>query len=264
MGSKLMKRRIFSGSICEQLVYSVSDGVKNPSDYTPEKRNKKRFKDAEEYERFKLEIARRKHHRNFHANFGPGSIYSTLTFDDDWEVHTFQDAKRIRNNFVRALQRRYPDAVIFLYMGRGKGTDRIHFHMVSKGIPEAFISDKWKYGSVKRFSKLREHNWYDGVDHGQDYTGLANYLFDHWTPEVGGHRWFQTKNALKSDIEKPTEVKVHGGYSAKNPPKPPKGYKLVEIKSTKYGYWYFKYVVEPPKDPRRSGSKKDRSTHRLD
>ena len=68
----------------------------------------------------------------------------------------------------------------------------------------------------------------------------------------------------KPEEEEPTEVKVHCGYSAKNPPKAPKGYKLVEIKATKYGYWYLKYVVEPPKDPRRSGGKIDRSTHRLD
>lgn len=259
----MMKRRIFAGAVCEQLVYPVSDGIKNPADYTPEKQKRKRFKDAEEYERFKMEIARRNHHRNFHANFDPSAIYSTLTFDDDWEVHTFPEAKCIRKNFIRALQRKYPDAVIFLYMGRGKGTDRIHFHMVSKGVPQEFLSEKWKYGSVKRFCQLREHNWYNGVDHGQDYTGLANYLFDHWTEEVGGHRWFQTKNARKPDAEDPTEVRVTGGYSEKRPPVAPKGYKLVEIKATKFGFLYFKYVVVPPKVSRKPAVK-DRSMHRLD
>lgn len=260
----MMKSRIFSAAVCEQLVYPVSDGVKNTAEYTPEKKNRKRFKDDEEYTRFKLEISRRNHARVFNANHDPSSIYSTLTFDDDWEVHTFREAKRIRDNFVKALRRKYPDAVIFLYMGRGKGTDRIHFHMVSKGIPEEFIARKWKYGSVKRFSHLREHNWYDGVDYGQDYTGLANYLFDHWTEEVGGHRWFQTKNARKPEREKPTEVRITGGYSENRPPIAPKGYKLVEVKSTKYGYLYFKYVVVPPKIQRKSAVKKDRSPHRLD
>ena len=261
---KRMKRRIFSGAICEQKVYNVPDGVKDPANYDPEKPRRKRFKDDAEYERFKLEIARRNYLRSFHANFVPGDIYSTLTFDNDWEVHTFEEAKRIRKNFVRALRRDCPDAVIFLYMGRGKGTDRIHFHMVTHGIPEEIISKKWKYGSVKRFSKLRAHNWYNGEDHGQDYTGLANYLFDHWTEEVGGHRWFQTKTAKKPDIEEPTEVRVTGGYSEKRPPIAPKGYKLVETKATKYGYLYFKYVVVPPKDPKRSAAKKDRSLNRRD
>lgn len=253
---KTMKRRIFSGAICEQLVYNVSDSVKNASAHDPEKSSRKRFKDEEERAKHREEISRRNYLRSFHANFGPGDIYSTLTFDDDWEVHTFADAKRIRKNFVRALQRAYPDAVIFLYMGRGKGTDRIHFHMVSKGLPEDFISKKWKYGAVKRFSKLREHNWYNGVDYGQDYTGLANYLFDHWTDEVGGHRWFQTKNARKYEKEDPTEVRVTGGYSEKRPPVAPKGYKLVETKATKYGYLYFKYVVVPSKPQRKDRQNK--------
>lgn len=255
--ARTMKCRIHSGAICEQLVYQLPDGVKNISEYDPEKVNRKRFKDEAERKHHSKEISRRSHIRNFHANFGPGDIYSTLTFADDWEVHTFADAKRIRRNFVRTLQRRYPDAVIFLYMGRGKGTDRIHFHMVTKGIPKHFIDEKWKYGSVKRFSELRAHNWYNNEDHGQDYTGLANYLFDHWTEEVGGHRWFQTSNAKKAEREKPTEVRIRGGYSEKRPPRAPKGYKLVEIRTTKYGYMYFKYVVIPPKYKRSKIPKKE-------
>ena len=94
---------------------------------------------------------------------------------------------------------------------------------------------------------MREHNYYDGVDHGRDYSGLANYLFDHWTKEVGGHRWFQTKNAKKPEREPAAEVHVRGGYSAKRPPRAPTGYTLVEVKTTKYGYHYFKYVWMPPK-----------------
>ena len=258
-----MKCRIFSGAVCEQLVFSMPDGVKNVRAYDPEKPRKDRFKDEEDRARHRDGISRKNHARNFHANFGPWSVYSTLTFDDDWEVHTFADAKRIRNNFVKALKRVYPDAVIFLYMGRGKGTDRIHFHMVSNDIPQEFISEKWKYGSIKRFSNLREHNWYNNVDHGQDYTGLANYLFDHWTEEVGGHRWFQTKNAKKPDREKPTEVRITSGYSEKRPPRPPKGYMLVEVKTTKYGYMYFKYVVIPPKYVRPKKPEKEPGKSRL-
>ena len=256
MGTRTMKCRSFFGAICEQIVYQMSDGVKNIRGYDPEKVPRDRFKDEAERARHRMGISRRNHCRGFHANFGPGDLYSTLTFDDDWEVHTFEDAKRIRRNFVRVLQRRYPDAVIFLYMGRGKGTDRIHFHMVSKGIPKEFIDEKWKYGSVKRFTELRAHNWYNNVDHGQDYTGLANYLFDHWTEEVGGHHWFQTANAKKEERENPTEVRIAGGYSEKRPPRAPKGYKLVEVRTTQYGYMYFKYVVIPPKYVRPKKPKK--------
>lgn len=258
MAVMTMKKRIFSGSICEQLVYNVPNGNKDAKSYDPEKPRRKRFKDLEEYEMFKKNISLRNFIRMVHANFHAGDLYSTLTFDNDWEVHTFEDAKRIRYNYIRAIQRKYPDAVVFMVMGRGKGTHRIHFHMVSTGVPADFIMEKWKYGSVKRVDVLREHNWYNGKDHGQDFTGLCIYLFDHWTEEQGGHRWFQTKNAKKPEEEKPTEVRVTGGYSEKRPPIAPKGYKLVETKTTKYGYLYFKYVAIPEKEPRRRTAKKDR------
>lgn len=246
-----MKRRVFCGSVCEQLVYNVPNNVKNVIDYEP----RPRFKSEEEKEKFLLGISKRLHARSFNANFSPSSLYSTLTCDDEHELHTFQDAKRVKKNFVRALKRAYPDAVIFFYIGRGKSTHRIHFHMVSDGIPKEFIEEKWKYGTIKRISNLRKNCWYDGVNHGEDYTGLANYLFDHWTQEQGGHHWFQTKNAKKPEREDPTEVNVRGGYSENRPPRPPKGYKLVETKSTKYGFLYFKYVVAPRDDSKRNTPK---------
>lgn len=249
---KQMKRRIFMGSMCEQVVYNVPDGIRKATEYDPEKTRKDRFENEAAYIKFKEEISRRNHLRMFQANFSPSSIYGTLTFDDEYEVHTFQDAKRIARKFVRVLKYAYPEAVIFLYMGRGKSTQRIHFHTVSEGVPTEFISLKWKYGSVKRFSNLREHCWYEGVDHGQDYTGLANYLFNHWTEEVGGHRWTMTKNAKKPEREEPTEVQIRGGYSEKRPPIAPKGYTLVETKATTYGCCRFIYMVIPKKGPRRT------------
>lgn len=151
---RTVKRRIWAGTVCEQLVYNVPDGIRNIDDYDPEKRLRQRFKDAEERAAFLKEISRRVHFRNFMANFSPTSLYSTLTFDDGHEVHTFQEAKRIRDNYKRVLQYAYPDAVFFIYMGRGKSTNRIHFHMVSEGIPEACISSKWKYGKIRRSGSL--------------------------------------------------------------------------------------------------------------
>jgi hypothetical protein len=67
----------------------------------------------------------------------------------------------------------------------------------------------------------------------------------------------EVATSIMQQEEKPTEVRVTGGYSEKRPPIAPKGYKLVETKTTKYGYLYFKYVAIPEKDPRRR-AKKDR------
>ena len=264
MAVKTMKRRIFSGNVCEQLVYNIPSGVKEPKGYDPEKPSRKRFEDEAERERHRMEISRRTFVRLVNKNMEPGDLYVTLTFDNDWEVHTFEDARRVRKNFVRTLQRVCPDAVIFAVMGRGKSTHRIHFHLLVKGLPEDVIVNKWKYGNVIRIVKLRAHNWYDGVDHGADFAGIANYMFDHWTEEQGGHRWYNTRNVKQPEKETPTEVKLLGGYSEKRAPRAPKGYKLVTVKTTPYGYLYYKYVVVPPKDPKRSEAKKNRTKSRLD
>ena len=86
-----------------------------------------------------------------------------------------------------------------------------------------------------------EHNFYNGVDHGRDYTGLANYLFDHWTPERGTrHHYKGTRNLCQPEKEAATEAKRE--YSESKPPRAPKGYRLVEAKTNRYGYMCFKYV----------------------
>lgn len=241
---KRVKRRIFSGVVCEQVVYNVSDRADiKRSEPRP------RFKDEAEREQHKTGISRRKFARIVNENFSPTSYYSTLTFADDCEVHTFGEARRIRNNYARRLQRAFPDARFVIVMGRGKTTSRIHFHMLSDGIPEEVIGEKWNEGSVIHVRQLREHNYYDGIDYGQDYTGLANYLFDHWTPEQGGHRWKGTRNLRQPEHE---EAKIAlRTYTENKPPIAPKGYKLVETHTTKWGYILYKYVIEPPKPKRQ-------------
>ena len=87
------------------------------------------------------------------------------------------------------------------------------------------------------------------VDYGQDYTGLADYLFNHWTPEQGGHRWKATRNLRQPEKEAPTLALRT--YTEKKAPIAPKGYKLVEARATKWGYIYYKYVREPEKPKRR-------------
>ena len=240
-----VKRRIFSGVVCEQEVFSVSDRLTDIKKAEP----RPRFKTEEEREQHRIGISRRKHARLVNENFSPRSLYSTLTLDDENEVHTFKEAKRIRDLCVRRLKYAFPDAVIFIYLGHGKNTNRIHAHMLSDGVPEEAIKKQWIYGSIVRINHLREHNYYNGVDYGQDYTGLADYLFNHWTPEQGGHRWKATRNLRQPEKEAPTLALRT--YTEKKAPIAPKGYKLVEARATKWGYIYYKYVREPEKPKRR-------------
>ncbi len=243
---KRVKRRTFCGSVCEQEVFTVSERMKDVRKAQPKHL---RFQTEEERIRHREAISKRRHARLVNENFGPTSLYSTLTFNQENEVHDFIDCRKLRDLFIRRLKRAYPDAVIFIYMGQGATTHRIHIHMLSEGIPEEVIAEKWGFGEIRRIEHLREHNYYSGVDHGQDYTALANYLFEHWTPEQGGHHWKQTKNARKPVREDAKQVKRN--YTEEKPPAAPKGYMLVEKRSTPYGYLYFKYVKTPEKDPKQ-------------
>lgn len=241
-----VKRRIDSGPVREQIIFPIPDRIKNPAKANP----RPRFKTPEERAEHRAGISRRKHARKVNANFTAASLYSTLTLDDEHEVHTFQEARKVRDSIYNSIKRKYPNAKIMIYMGRGKSTHRIHFHMLTDGVPEEFIREKWTAGKVLRIEHLREHNYYNGVDCGQDYTGLANYLFNHWTEEQGGHRWKESRGTLvKPDYEDAVEVKRN--YTVDKPPRTPKGYILVEAKATKYGYLYYKYVLVPPKRTRQ-------------
>ncbi len=243
---KRVKRRTFSGCVCEQEVFTVAANRRDLSKAEPIERFKSEYERAQHREG----ISRRHHARLVNANFTPDSLYTTLTLDNDNECHTFYEARELGDLYIRRLKYACPDARIMLYMGRGKKTSRIHFHMLSDGIGGDVIEDKWGHGEIVDQRNLRAHNYYNGVDHGQDYTGLANYLFGHWTPEHGtSRRWRATKNIRQPEPEKPTVAILE--YSESKPPRAPKGYKLVEHRSNKFGYQYFKYVKEPDDQPRR-------------
>ena len=251
---KRHKRRKFSGRVCEQIVYTVS-GSTDPKTSRPKK---PRFQSQEEREEFNTRISAAKFATLVNANFSPSSYYSTLTLDQEHEVHTAQEMRRIRDNFYRRMVYRYPEAKIVIVYGRGKSTSRFHLHMISDGIPEDEIGRIWGIGSVIEVRHLREHNYYmdengNKVDHGRDYKALADYLHGHWKKEFGGHRYKASRSCVRPEPEPATEAVRE--YSPKHPPVAPRGYILVEARTTKYGYQYYKYVVDPRSEHKRNGSR---------
>lgn len=231
---KQMKKRIFSGCVCEQIVYTAADNT------SALRIRRNRFKDEEQYAAFKDALGRKRFAQLINANFSPESYKGTLTFDAENELFDFADARRIRSIFVRRIRRRCPDAKIIIVMGRGKSTARIHFHYIADGVPEEMIRSAWTWGDIVECAHLRTHNYYDGVDHGRDYTGIANYYWEHWTAEQGGHHYYATRNHDAPQTEPAEEIKRE--YTPDKPPRTPKGYKLVEAKATPFGFLYFKYT----------------------
>lgn len=229
-----VRKDVHSGCVTEVLIYNQAAGGK------PRAPRKPRFADAEAYENFKNEIGKKAFARLINANYTPADLKGTLTFDDEHELYSFKDARRVRSAYVRRIRRRCPNAKIIIVMGRGKSTARIHFHFLMSGVPEKVIAEAWTRGEIVECKHLREHNKYDGIDHGRDYTALANYYWDHWTAEQGGHHYYATRNHAKAEEEAPEAIKRE--YTEAKPPKAPKGYKLVESKATPFGFLYFKFV----------------------
>lgn len=243
---KRVKRRTFFGSICEQIVFNVRESTDTKTARPP----KPRFENEEDRAKHREEISRRKNARLINNTFGPTSLYSTLTYSMDYEVHTAEECRKERDKLYRRILYKYPSAKVYLVYGQGKSTGRYHLHMISDGVPENEIAAIWGRGSVVEIRHLREHNWYKDengklVDHGQDYTGLANYLFNHWKPEFGGHRWKASRNCKLPEPEAATEAVRE--YSPERPPIAPRGYVIVEARTTQYGYQYYKYVKQPGK-----------------
>lgn len=238
-----VKKRIFAGCTCDQIVYTAS--VR--SGEVKEKRI--RFKTEEERAEHRRLIARRHCARLVNTNCTPAGYYCTLTFDKENECHTFDEARAERTKFRRRLMRRCPDGKLFLFMGRGSNTSRIHLHMICDGVTAEAIAESWTAGDVIEIRHLRDHNTYvdkeskEKMDVGADLTAVANYCFDHWKPEQGGHYYSRAGEISQPEEEEPT-VCVRN-YSRENPPVAPKGFRLVSAYATQYGYMCFHYVKIP-------------------
>lgn len=245
-----VKKRIFAGAVCEQVVYQVPDD-EHSSLRLSERRP--RFRNDEEREEHSRMISKRHHALTINANYTSAGYYVTLTFNNENEVFDFADARKIRDNYYRRIRRKFPESKVNIYMGRGKNTARIHFHMICEGIPEEVIRDQWIFGEVIDCKHLRSHNTgLDGTDCGGDLTALANYCFDHWTKEQGpGRRYKQSKTVVQPEEEKPVKSLRH--YDAQHPPLCPEGYRYAGMTMClpEFGYQRFLYIKLPEKRKRR-------------
>lgn len=246
-----VKKRTFSGVVCEQEVFYHTPSLKKLPEKTAEPRL--RFRSAEERAQHRLNMSRKRFVQLVNSNFTPAGYYVTLTFDDDHIVYERQDAKKEMDKYIRRLRRKFPSIIAVYVIEKGKNTERIHAHMIIEKAPRDYIVSKWGEG-LTHIKKLREHCFYDGIDHGADYKALAEYMLKHSETRKGKHRYYRVGKLKKPEIEEYTEVKRN--YSEEHPPKAPKGYKLVEIRTTRYGYMYFKYVLDSCLLPDRSGRRR--------
>lgn len=75
-----------------------------------------------------------------------------------------------------------------LVTGFGSRSGRLHHHLIVSDVSESDILNKWTFGEIAKVEHLRKDNYYNGVNHGEDFTALAIYLHQHTPTEHKGKR----------------------------------------------------------------------------
>lgn len=237
MTSRYLKR-VYSGAVLEMEIYIASDG--NAPKPGIDRKTVRTEEEKQEYNRRKSE----KHFiRIVNTNFSSSDYYVTATYNNERLPASYEAAANNLDNYVRRLRRNNPNAKIIAVTGCGRKSGRLHHHLIISGVSESDIISKWNGGEIVRAEHLRAHNYYSGVDHGEDFTALSVYLHAHTPTDVKGRRWKQTKSIQQPKEEKPKKIKRV--YSESKPPKAPQGFEFVEVYTSEYfggGYMRFKYV----------------------
>ena len=173
-------------------------------------RNSKAKPTAEVQEKLNQRNSERELIRVLNENFTPDDLEIHLTFDDKCMPNDYEEAKRLVDNFIRRVKRRYKNAglelkaVVVISGGEGK---RWHYHITLKcGIDRDELEALWPYGYANS-RRLRFNE--NGVE------GLAKYISrQHMQDEgvervKGRRRWFGTRN-LKRPQPKTTTGAISG------------------------------------------------------
>jgi len=234
------KRVTRSGAVYEIEYYPVSECVRDLSSSNPKPEN---IRTPEEKKRYNHHKSEKQFIRIINTNFTSSAYYVTLTYNNEHLPESYSEALKNAENYTRRLKYLNPNARIISVTGYGRRTGRLHHHYIMSGISESDIRSRWTFGTIVKVEHLRKHNYYNGVDHGEDFTALAVYLHGHASDLHKGKRWKQTKNIQQPVRDKAKQVKRV--YSVKCPPKAPRGFVFVEARTGEYyksGYVYFKYV----------------------
>lgn len=228
-----------SGVVCEIEVYSVPDGVKLTKNTEPKPQNVRTDEGKARYNNHK---SQKRFIRLVNTNFTSTGYYVTLTYDNEHLPESYAEAVKNLDNYIRRLRYSNPHAKIVAVTGFGSRSGRLHHHLIVSGVSEGDLLGKWFLGDIAKVEHLRKDNYYNGLNHGEDFTALAIYLHQHTPAEHRGKRWKQTKNIQQPVQEKSKPIKKV--YNEKNLPKAPKGYVLAEVKSCEFfnGYICFKYL----------------------
>lgn len=180
-----------AGMIVEQVCYQRA----SRSD-SPKARAAKQKATNEVMARYNKKSSIRKFELMLAANFPPGSIVGTATYDDDHLPDDRKAAERRFRYFRQKLSAHYKhrgvELVCFWSTEHKHGDGRWHHHFVipSTGDDYDAIRAAWPYGSDIELGRLR-------VDEDKNYATLAAYYAKESREKLGLRSWSYTRNAVK-------------------------------------------------------------------
>lgn len=182
-----------AGAIVEQVCYNR---IERSDD--SKVRAEKRKKTTEVMRQYNHKSSIRKFELMLSANFKPGDVVGTVTYDDDHLPPNRKAAERRFRYFRKKLERHYQAAgielVVFWSTESKHGDGRLHHHFImpSTGDDYDAIRAAWIYGGDIELKPLR-------VDKEKNYRTLAVYYAKEARDKLGLRAWTYTRNAKKPE-----------------------------------------------------------------
>ena len=228
------KKIIVAGPLVLEAVYPR--GSANDS---PKVRAKKRKLSSEAQQRMNAKYSYQKLELQLAANYRPGDLWVTLTYDDDHLPKTRAEAELRFKYFLRKLRaargKRSAPVVHWNSEHKHEHEDRLqhrrwhhHFCLNACGQDFDLIRRCWIYGSNIEIEVLK-------IDKDHSYEALARYMCKEAKDRPGLRSWSCTRNAKRPEVETfpvPDDTPLNA----------PKGATVYEESSDRTEFGSFRYI----------------------
>lgn len=229
------KKIIQAGALVLEAVYPRGNGHDSPRT-----REGKRKLSSEAQQRMNLKHSYQKLELMIAANFWPGDLMVTLTYDEDSLPRSRTAAtaklKRFRADLKAARKAAgRPEPVMIFNTENAFGEGRWHHHLILNNVGEDYeeLRRLWPWGSsleIRRIKLDREHS----------FEGVARYLCKEARERPGLRSWSYTRNCKHPEIE---TFPVPDDQAQLQPPKGALVYEDAR-EQNEFGSWrYVKYLA---------------------
>lgn len=231
----------FSGPLVEKVLYSCPAG-REPAAVRAEKRKLSTAAQA----RMNARLSWMQLMRWLAANFVPGDLVCTLTFDDAHLPKSREAArarlKKFRADMAEARRKRGKEFRCVYCIESKHGLGRWHYHIVINATGDDYreILSCWPYASNVEIHPLE-------ISRSRNYETLAKYMCKERPDTANKHVWDHSRNCRKPERETrivpdDTQLTVPDGAVCV----------VRQSVQTEFGRWeYVSYIVTDPKQLRR-------------